>query len=108
MSELSPSASDIARESISEDRKLFEELPAEMETRKHKMDEDRSDETEIRHVILSRFQRNLQLRRFSTRRFSIEDKPREGRPKFSTDSVTVALVKSKIDEDPLGMIANEL
>ena len=113
-----------------------------METRKRKIAEDRSDEippptqTEIRHVILFGFRRNLQpiqifsecqiaygtiapslktiskwFRRFQTGHFSVEDEPREGRPKSSTDDVTVALVKSKIDEDPRltqEMIANEL
>lgn len=51
------------------------------------------------------------FRRFHTGHFSVEDEPREGRPKSATDDVSVALVKSKIDEDPRltqEMIAEEL
>lgn len=51
------------------------------------------------------------FRRFYSGHFSVEDEPREGRPKSATDDVNVALVKSKIDEDPRltqEMIAEEL
>lgn len=91
---------------------------------------------EIRFVILYGFRRNLKpvdifnecqiaygenapslvtvskwFRRFQTGHFSVEDESREGRPKSSSDDASVALVKSKIDEDPRltqKMIANEL
>lgn len=51
------------------------------------------------------------FQRFQTGHFSVEDDPREGRPKSMTDDTNVALVKAIINEDPRltqEMIGDEL